>query len=86
MTVRNLEVVRRRSNAPYNEDTVYLTCQMLDHSTGEWYKQDLTVTDATAFERLSNWNAVYDTPEVKARSAAMVKDILDNAAFYGTGF
>ena len=86
MTVRNLKVASRRSNAPYNEDTVYLTCEMLDHKTGEWYKQDLTVTDDTAFQRLSNWNAIYDTPEVNAACADMIADIYKHQAAYGCGF
>lgn len=84
--VRNLTVASRRSNAPYNEDTIYLTCEMLDHATGEWYKQDLTVTEDTAFQRLSNWNARYDTLEAKEWSDWTVADILKNQARYGCGF
>ena len=87
MTVRNLTVARRKSNMPYNAmDTIYLTCEMLDHETGEWYRQDLTVTEDTAFQRLSDWNAKYELPEVKAFAEGYIKDILDNQARYGCGF
>lgn len=86
MTVRNLKVVRRRSNWPYNTDTIYLTCDMFFRDSGEWHKQDLTVTDDTAFKRLSDWNAAYDTPEVKRHAEAMIADIYANQARYGTGF
>jgi len=82
MTVRNLTVQRTNQDGTVSS----LTCQMLDHETGEWFRQDIDVTPDTAFERLSNWNSKYDTAEVKASSAAMIKDILDNQAFYGCGF
>ena len=86
MTVRNLRVQSRRSNAPYHEDTVYLTCEMLDHATGEWYKQDIGGLESTLFQRLSNWNVIYDTPEQNAISAATVADIYKYQAAYGCGF
>jgi hypothetical protein len=75
MTVRNLKVVSRRSNAPWHPDTIYLTCEMMDHATGEWFRQDIQALEDVVFKRLSDWNVKYDTPEVHAATVSMLRDI-----------
>ncbi len=86
MTVRNLEVRTVHDYGDPSTNPLELSCQMFNHSTGEWHVQNLSVTAGDAFTRLSNWNAVYDSEAQRQSNWEMKQDILSHRARYGCGF